>query len=238
MLLIRNIFETMILNLDYTFEIKSVDPITDGFRLLTCDTLNLATGKVVTIDGIEYKIIDFQINDYIDVEGVDPITATSFEVEPLHFNWGTLLDTNHERRSGDVLREEQTPFFWLRTPFEYEKGNFESAYDLTAEVTFYLMDEVFYIGESLSPVDPVWYTKVHEERVIEPLRNLLENRIEKYIETNQNIFMDLPNYNVRELVLAGTEDSSGSRSILFDEKLSGLEVRIQLEFFENVNCNC
>ena len=61
---------------------------------------------------------------------------------------------------------------------------------------------------------------------------------EKYIETNQNIFMDLPNYNVRELVLAGTEDSSGSRSILFDEKLSGLEVRIQLEFFEDENCNC
>ena len=64
MLLIRNIFETMILNLDYTFEIKSVDPITGGFRVYTCDTLNLATGKVVTIDGIEYKIDDFHYQDF------------------------------------------------------------------------------------------------------------------------------------------------------------------------------
>lgn len=228
----------MVAGLDYTFNIKSVTPITGGFRLETCDTLNLRPGKIVNIGGTDYEIADFSINEYIDVVGTTNITAASFQVDPLTFEWGTLLDTNYERKVEDEHRAVQVPFLWVRTPLNYTKGSFEDIFDKTAECTIYLMDEVLNIGESMDAASPAWVTKIHEQWIIEPLINLFEKRIEKYIEENQNIFGELPAYDVRCLVLPGTEDAQGFKSTLFDEKLSGIEVRITLDFFLNENCKC
>ena len=224
---------------DYTFTINEViDLGNDDYKLLTCDTMHLTKGKTVTIDSIEYTITDFVLNEYITVNGSTIVTATTFETYPFYFFNGNLSDTNVERAGTNQYHENQVPFLWNRAPFDYEKFDVTEGTNIekTANLVWYLLDASlpFAAGDGTGVA---WYDNEFNTYVIEPMQNFLENRIEKYISDNENIFGEYVSMRVRPLPHIGKENEDGTYQALFDEHLTGIEVRLDLEFVYQ-GCEC
>ena len=231
----------MVLGLDYTFYITSITDLgSDVYRLYSCDTLHTRVGKSVVIDGNSYEITTVVTNQYIEVTGTDSLdtTVASFQTDILNFFNGSLSDTNIDRKLAKQQQLEQVPFFWNRAPFEYEKNDTSEGDNVekTASLVWYLLDVSRPFGSG-DGANSAWLDTEFHVNCITPLENLLENRIEKYIRDNEQIFGDFGSYRVRPLPHVGQEDDKGTYQALFDEHLSGIEVRIDLPFMYQ-GCNC
>lgn len=226
-------------NINYTYVITSVDDLGgDLYKLNSCDTMHLTVGKVVTIDAVEYTITDFVLNSYVTVSGSTPVTATEFEAYPFFFFNGSLSDTNIERFGAKQYQLNQIPFMWNRTPYTSDELDTENGSNIAEinSLTWYLLDasRPFANGDG---ANSSWFDEEFNTYIIEPLKNFWEKRVKKYIDTNQQIFGEYTGVNVRNLPHIGQEDEKGTYEALFDEHLTGIEVRLNLEFmFQGCEC--
>jgi len=247
MISIRTILETAISNVDTTFYWTSYTAVYDGltltgYKLNTCDTLHLRPNATITLSGIgTLTVVDFLLNEWVYVEYLGdpdllPKTATT---RPIYFDFGTLKDTEIERSYENQYQVVSLPMVWLRTPINSTIQDEMSSVDTLADLEFFVLDYAYPLG-SPEDVDKIWFTKEHQIEVVEPMENLFRKRILKYFKDNRAIFSDLTDItiDVRGRVFISQEDEDGGTRSLFNESLSGVQVRMELGFNKSLSCNC
>ena len=235
----RAIMKEVIETIDTTLYINSVVPIYNGstiiaYRFFTCDTLHLRKGRVLSVQNgvpiltVSFIIKEVVLNEYVDVTvGAEldlpyPKTATTYVI---NFFSGKLSDTAMELNDFQTIK---TPFFWMREPFESSKES-EMSSNKNYSIVSYLLDDSLMCGESPSGAEYAWTTESHHLNVIDPMENLWNKRVIPRIEQLKKYFIDWQNERVRPHSLVGQETEKGSDRNLFEMKLSGVEVRIDLD---------
>ena len=248
MIQIRKILEDAINAIDTTFYWKTATPVYDdtptliGYRLNSCDTLHIRPNTYITIAGEgSFLVEDFSLNQWVQIPFTgDPDTLPkTAATRPIFFDFGTLKDIEMERSYEVEYNESNLPMFWLRTPINSTIQDEMSAIDTIADLQFFVLDYCYPVGAP-EGVAKIWFTKEHQLEVVEPMQNLFENRILKYFKDNRSIFSDLTDttIDVRGRVFISQEDEDGGTKTLFNENLSGVEVRMELGFNKNLQCNC
>jgi len=238
---VRKILQTAIeTGIDYNIYITGYTPIGTTTRIFTCDTIHAKVGTTILIDGISYGVTAFLLNTWIEVFAPTPIDeANTFAiVSNLFFFSGKLKDTNIERAVGfEQIRDSKVPFFWSREPFtQVNESDVESEIATTVDLTFYILDTAPLVnGVNLDR--STWLTYDHHLNVIEPIQNLLESRLITYFIENTTLFNFEGNtYDVRGLAIVSVDNNTND-NLLFDELLSGVEVRLSLPI-NKAACNC
>lgn len=190
----------------------------DTFTIYTCNTLHARKGMVISGIG---TVIDFTINSEITVSALSlDLTIKTFTLPSIGFHSGTLTDVDGERGTAKRVQGQVTPFMWLREPYTEEIiGDKASANLLVARVTLYLMDAC----------NPNEFSDVIKEEVILPMRNLMDAYILQ-LQKKSMYIAPLFNYTIINRNKAGVEGTNGYERNLFDENLSGAELRIDLTF--------
>lgn len=239
----RTVMKDVVNSIDTTLYIDRVLPVIVGstithYILYTCDTLHLRIGsRVVTWGGSPFIISDIVLNEYVTIvataiiEEPYPKTATTW---PIHFFSGKISDTANEMNDFAQVNNDKTPFLWIREPFEtFIEDEFSAIreYDLQ----MYLLDVAVQVMEHDMPTNKVWFTEDHHKNVIEPMDNLWRKRILPRLEKEYKYFVEWRNERVRPHSLVGQQTEKGSKENLFDKKLSGVEVRLELDI-NVLNC--
>jgi len=223
-----------------TLNISKVLVVTGGYQLQTCDTFFLKKGDVIGWMGQSWTITNVSMNEFVYLEStvvvVAPFAKTA-TTRPMYFEKGTLYDTTVERAGKLNISNKRLPFFWVRLPFE-SVNNYDdfSPIAATPSLELYILDTTMIVGSG-EGIGDAWDTEKHYDNAIKPMENYWDTRVIPYIKNNKNIFGELTNGTVRGLVSVGSQDESGYTNTLFDQVLSGIQVRIDIPF-KRTACKC
>ena len=236
----RKILKTIIEGLDTKMYISKVEPIYDvtftllGYKLYSCDTLALAEGKTFYYAGAYRTITDMVMNEYVyfatGIVIADPYPNSA--ITPNIFFYSTKLrDGSTERAIKNLSQKHEVPFVWIREPYQNTTQDEFQSYE-NWSIDMYLLDDCYMVGQGKG-VGGAWDTQTHHEQVINPLMNLYKGRLKTAITKNYKYISDWQNETVRGLAFVEEEVNKS----LFEEKLSGVNVRIDLHF--NIQgCKC
>jgi hypothetical protein len=223
-----------------TLFISKVVQFQNGYSLRTCDTFFLKVGDEISYMGKSFVLSGVNMNESVfittNVILQEPYAKTAI-TRPMYFEKGTLYDATTERSGKDMVTKNKLPFFWVRLPFE-SINNYDdfSPIAATPSLELYLLDATKVVGDG-NGIGKLWDTEKHYDNAIKPMENYWDMRVIPYIKKNKNIFGELTNGTVRGLVSVGVESNEGYTSTLFDEVLSGIQVRIDIPF-KRTACKC
>ena len=225
-----NILQTLIANIDYNLYCKNITDNLDGsYTIDTCNTLHAREGMYITIDAEEYVVTDFVLNSYITITGGTlDLTRLSITLPALGFESGKLSDVDGERVTKKRLQQQVSPFVWNREPFNVV-GNTDKLSNLYGNVSLTL----YFMGDC-NPNN--MFTADHREQVINPMKNFADHFI-NYVNKRRNYFGIVSSFEIIDRPFLEIQGVDGGGSRLFDENLSGVELRIDVPLKNNcVGC--
>jgi len=230
-----DIIETIVDALTLTFKVDSVvDNGDDTYTIYTCNTLHLQVGYPVTINNVEYEILSIVRGVSITVSGSAlPPTADFTIAAPLYFH-GTVIKAQEDMLTiGDSDNVfNRTPFIYLKEIISDKKYASGSVSPLDRETTL----RMFFLTMSDFAN---WKTAEHYEMSITPMRNLIENFIDKLEKSP--LIGKFEDYETTNHVNFGVYvDAKGHTGSVFVDHLSGIELNITLPFYKQnrtTNCN-
>lgn len=213
-----------------TFEATDVTDNSDGtFTLNTCNTLWLhpAGNRVLSIDNVDYSIEDIEPNEWVKLRGsIAP--ALTFDIYPPSPFHGTVLAQN-ELLNQIENSKDKLPMIWLH---EITRETFEASEELLADRESDC-DIYFMTDANLEQ----WITPDHDKYAIKPMRNLCMAFIEQ-LENEANVD---PNFKFEVFDHANFGvylESKGHVRTTFNDKMSGTQLRITIQFNKDLNCTC
>ena len=232
---ITDIVEEIINNLDYTIEIKSVDDLGNDLKQLNvCKTLHIQPDcTTVTINGTQYQVGEILNNQWIQITTPDTINEGDIiNVDPPKYFHGTIPATNDEL-SQIMADSDKLPMVYLyeiiRQKYFY---NDEQPLEVEAQLRLF-----FLAGSDFGS----WYTDDHYKNAIKPMTNLTL-LFSDYINNNNCQFQELDEVEIINHAKWGVwRDNKGHEKNLFNDKLSGTELRINLQINKDLasgSCNC
>ena len=237
----RKILKNIIEQLDLVFYIDDVEIVLnglgnlEGYKLYSCDTIHLAEGKNIFWMGKTYTLTEVLTNEYVVISAgsivAEPYTMTA-TTSDVFFYSAKLRDTQIERQDDALAQVNDVPFVWIREPLQSEVTDEFQSYEVWT-IDMFILDRCLMVGEGLG-IGDMWTTDTHHTKIITPLRNLWSNRMKNAIVKNYRYVSDWQNETVRGLPFV----QEGQDKALFDDKLSGVNVRIDLHFnIQGCNCN-
>jgi len=220
-----NIIEDLVSALDVVFEIDAVIVNTVSYTLESKCTWWLSIGDTVTIDGFDYTIESFVINESITIlpVGSSPApTATSFDISAPNYIHGTLKMAANEV-DATLDKTILAPFVYL---FEVirDRKNTDKDSMIDREVDL----RIFFLNTANTSD---WLTDDHYLNLIDPMQQMVDLFM-KNIENNK-LFTDELNYDC--LPLINVSETGTQEESLFDCNLSGIELRLFAEIRENLS---
>lgn len=226
---IHDIIRHVINGMNNLLDFQEVIDNGDGtFTIMACNTLWVMENYVIEYNGEMFKVIDITPNVSITVEGdtvFDPIGPIPIDV-PFYFH-GTVRKTNVELIQRGKIGMDKYPMIYC---FEIFREVFHQEKSDPNERTSAL--RLFFLG---SADKENWLTEDHYEKVIIPLRNMVNEFI--FFIDNRNNFGRLEDYTTINHVDFGTFTSDqGKLQNLFDDHLSGIELDISLVVKKGLIC--
>ncbi len=233
--IIQSIIDQIDLNISID-NVEVIDVSTD--KLYVCSTTSFLTKtKVVTINGLEYIVTDFDLNNWVEVTPkghstpvpTDTKVMTAQEITFLH---GAPYSVNNEYLSLSTDQINKTPFIWLLESYEFEDLPRDSSIDLSFSARLFFLD---------------WYSERKRDSnqnqnnyAIKPMQNL------------QKLFIDVINKDfnfktlgtvittVRPRFGVVTSKSGAPQPVekIIDENLSGVDSRMKIEVYDASSCTC
>ena len=214
---ITDIFRSLINNISYDIEVKSIIDNLDGtYRINTCNTLHLRVGMFLGA----YEVTDVSINSYFILAGSGlNLNTNTFTLPTFGFERGSLIDVDGERGSKKRMQLQVTPFLWVREPFTETLLNNELSriygnFDL----------ELYFMGDNnpMSLQDEIY------EDVVNPIYNFVHHFID-YMNSREDIFSEIRDIQIVKRTNAGVTQERR----LFDENLSGVEMRLRCDIVKS-----
>lgn len=238
------ILNNVINNNDYVIDIDSVEKLNDTqFKLIidSCDlsknnTLWLRECLILTIDDNKYKVVELGEEDddvYFILEKMKSSTPDLENVTEIVLNKPTFIHGTVPASNIEISQDcIDMPIIYLYEIFENNKQSLESNLDTIA---FNL--RLFF----LSDYDDEWLTTDHYNNVIYQMQNLMflfvENlKKDSYIDDDYILRNAYKYYNRSKL--GSFKGNKGNEKGLFDRKLSGVELVINLPIKKVNNCKC
>lgn len=197
----------------------------DRYKLHSCNTEWATVGDTIEIDGENYKVVEFSINEYLIVTGtVEPVQMW-FQIPEPYFEYGNHRKVNNER----VKQKNKTAL----TPLVYMmpvRNETENAYDNA--YSFEGRARVFFLSAFNGRKDDI---DTHQKEVIEPMKAMSRMFIEK-INDRPDLFEDVFGINEFEWMDFGNPQIWGNSQRIFDENLSGVENEFELKAFDIDDC--
>lgn len=216
-------------SIDKVFIMDSIVDNLDGtYTINTCNTLWATYSRTVTINAIDYVIVELVVNQSIKVKGASIPTGTQFDLYEPYFFHGTVIaqqeEMNNIENSWDKL-----PMIYLneitRERFDLEV---DSSIERESECNIFVMVDVN-MGD--------WKTTTHYEQAVRPMRNLAFRLIEA-IKNANNVGV-LTSFDLLDHARWGVYlSASGHPKKIFADDLSGTQLRINIPFLNSNNCNC
>ena len=214
--------------LTFTQKISNIIPGTSETTFDTCKTYWIFPKSVITIDGLDYKVLDFEINESVTIRGILSGSETQFTIKAPNFFRGTPMQTSNALH---MIKDwkNKLPMAYLIQPMKETRSlNPLEKIGVTAEgvrILFMLP------GKLADSIDQQYLT------AIQPTDNLVFE-YEKALMTDPNIGelgnatkSDRPNYGVWVSSNSKTKPSNQDNvKKLIDEDISGIEYSIDIPF--------
>jgi len=214
--------------LTFTQKISNIIPGTSETTFDTCKTYWIFPKSVITIDGLDYKVLDFEINESVTIRGILSGNKTQFTIKAPNFFRGTPMQTSNALH---MIKDwkNKLPMAYLIQPMKETRSlNPLEKIGVTAEgvrILFMLP------GKLADSIDQQYLT------AIQPTDNLVFE-YEKALMTDPNIGelgnatkSDRPNYGVWVSSNSKTKPSNQDNvKKLIDEDISGIEYSIDIPF--------
>ena len=196
-----------------------------NWKLSTCNTYWITVGMRVTINSIVYKVVSFVEDDYIIVSGPSQPAVTWFQLPAPEFWHGSHRKVNAERSDKPDVR---TPFVYLPVPevTEINDEDSDKIYDANIRPIF------------LRGYDSKYDTIDNQQTLyIDPCNKMADYFLE-IVET-LDAYYERPESIIRkEWMNFGSETVWGNDKLIFNQPLSGVEIRFTLEVLDDFLCEC
>jgi hypothetical protein len=231
-----DIVEELISQLDIVVKFKSiVDNGDNTYTIETCNTGYLFPCYEFEIAGVNYKVLneigkDFIFNERFTIKGNIVPTVTEITLDSLKYYHGTVIATKEELARKE-LSSDKFPMAFLLEILEDDFNNvYDARIDRNSQLRLYFLSETD---------ENNWNTNEHYEFSIKPMRNLLYKFI---AHLNESIMIgDIDSYRAINHAKFGVFVSAkgGHTERIFNDKLSGVELRIDLPILKSgVCCPC
>ena len=228
------ILNTLLTTTANTITISSVDSLGSSlYKINTRNTLYLRTDKKVTINSVEYRITDFEINSYITVKALSgdvPVVVTSFTVDAPLFVWGNPKMVSNELDLRIKNKAQVHPFIWAVEISNTQLDlNPASAIKSTPSFNLFFLDS--------NKFDD-WTISEHYELDIYPLLNYIDFFV-AILRSRRDLFdVDSIKYTTTNHVNFGTYTSNqGMVDRILNDDLTGIQVQIDLPIYGS-DCDC
>lgn len=218
------ILKDTIASVAHTVTIDSVVSLGGGqYQLNTSNTYYLNNRTTVTIDSVDYKIVDFSINSYITVEeatGQDvPVTASTFDINSPLFIWGAPQLVSGELVKRVKNKDATWPYMWIvRIDTNANTLDPAAAVKTTASYNILLLD---------SADKDNWDIETHYDENIYPLNNYITFFLQ-ILKSRRDIFAtDLITYNTTNHVNFGDYIvDKGNESKILNDNATGIQIQL------------
>ena len=214
--------------LTFTQKISNIIPGTSETTFDTCKTYWIFPKSVITINGLDYKVLDFEINESVTIRGILSGTETDFTIKAPNFFRGTPMQTSNALHMIKDWKKKLPMAYLIQPMNETRSLTTLERIGITAEgvrILFMLP------GKLADSIDQQYLT------AIQPTDNLIFE-YEKALMTDPNIGelgnatkSDRPNYGVW-VSKDGKRRTANQDNIkkLIDEDISGIEYIIDIPF--------
>ena len=212
--------EAFINSLDLSSEVISVEEFAGAnkTRLFVGNVFHARPNLYPLIDGVPRKVlsVDYAANSLF-VEGEFTVATTFVMPSPFYFH-GTPYATNaHISRLSD---DEKVPMIYLLEIVREELQEEDSAIETVADLKLFFLDVANYED---------WTTDEHYSMVIMPLRNLLDAFVSQ--ARTSPVFGEIDTLTLINHIKFGVYvDNKGHLNSIFNERLSGIELRGNFPF--------
>lgn len=224
-----SLLEPIINAIDNSMMIDTIIDNLDGtYKLEMCFTKWLTIGSNIVIDGEDYKVIDFEYNDWIKVEGLVLPTIYGFEIDlPFKFR-GTIIATSEELNNINLSWNKFPMIYLHEIVRERFNDNEEETIERESECDLYFL---------VDSNNQDWLTKDHYSYAIRPMRSLLFEFISAL--NNSKTVGAVDTYEVFDHAKFGVYFSDkGHTKKIFNDDLSGTQLKITIPFLKGIDCAC
>lgn len=201
--------------------------VADGsnWRLSTCNTYWITTGMILTIGGESFRVESFVEDSYIVVSGDAQPVGTWFQLSAPEFWHGTHRKVDAERKNKQDVRNW---IVYLPIPDVLELGDEDSEYSYEANIR-----PLFLTGYDQR------YDNIAQQQslYINPANKMADYYLD-VLEDNNNSFEYPEDITRKEWPNFGDPTIWGNDKLIFNQRLSGVELRHRLQVFYGVECEC
>jgi len=197
----------------------------DNWKLSMCETHWIKQGRKLTIGGVVYKVVSVSSDDYIIVSGASQPAVTWFQLPAPEFWHGSHRKVNAERVVKQDLRNDVV---YLPIPdiTDFNDEDSEVIYEANIRPLF------------LTGYDERYDNIADQQTMyIEPCNKMADYFI-TIVETLDTYFENPKDIYRREWPNFGDQNVWGNDKLIFNQKLSGVELRLTLEVFYEASCLC
>jgi hypothetical protein len=226
MILPIKILSDVISTTEHKLLISNVITNVDGsFTLYVNYTYYLNSQRSITIDGVDYRIKSFALNESLTVTGSIIPTATEFTITPPFFKHGTPKKVDGEISNQNT---KEYPFIWLLEFLDIDYNDrFEDAENITPDLNLFFLTDTYYQD---------WDIDKHYTEAIHPMLNEIDFFI-RTIKKRRDLFGELDSHTVTNHVNFGEYiTNKGYDKQILNGQLSGCQLKIELPYVIDV-CN-
>lgn len=219
---IKNIVE----GLEFTEYATNITQTTSETQFDTCKTHHITIGNYILINGVKYKVKDFELNAWVSVSGVVPLPFESYTILPPNFFNGTPMMVSNVLADIRDWKKKLPMVYLLEVIREQRFNSRTNKLDRISELRiFFLMSSNF----------EDWDISQHYDLAIEPMDNFLNDFIHA-LRYNAQVgeFDEYETINRANFGVYISKPSKRSGKYednitkLIDENVSGVELRINL----------
>lgn len=228
---VTDVLRDVVTNLNLKLDIYFVQIIGFRYRLFTQNTHYLNTNKVVTLNGINYTIIAFEQDLFIEVvDEVNVPAKGTYDLPAPFFIHGKLKPTNEELAMKFGSQYEWMPLVWMfELASRSQPAEIDSVLESEGAVSLFLMS-------STNRGD--FSTEDHYREVVKPMNSLADSIVKAL-----NLYGPTGNVGLRERINHANFTTGGNSTTSEDEAdvlsagpLSGVEMSIDIPIKKKLLC--
>ncbi len=196
-----------------------------NWKLEMCNTYWLSVGHTITIGGSVFTVVSFIQNDHIVVSGAAQPVGATFLLNAPEFKHGSHRKVDNERVKQP---DASAPWVYLPTPKVREDNRVDTDLAYTAEIApLFLME----YDKDEDEID------LQQTAIIDPL-NAMADFFIKLINADLANFYEPDFIERQEWPNFGNKTIWGNDELIFDQDLSGVDLKMSLEVLPNDLCIC
>jgi len=214
--------------------VEAMTPIVDidsnvaegnAFRLTMCRTYWLMVGRTIVIGGENFKITEVVEDVSILVTGTAQPVGATFQLDAPGFFHGSHRKVDAERNK---IKNAKAPFVYLPI-FELDEDHEEDS-----DIAYTAIIRPLFLAAFNTRRDT---TKLQQPEVIEPM-NQMATFFNELVDNQDQIFNEPESIRRVEWMNFGNKVIWGNDELIFDQHLSGVELKMDLEVLDEALCLC